>query len=121
VMDNLRFAARALDRPLEDIAPALERVGLTSKTRVTTKSLSAGQRRRLALAWLLVRRPSLWVLDEPYASLDDAGRNFLDGLLGELVANGIGIVLSAHDALREPSLQPRTLHMAGGRIVEGSY
>ncbi len=121
VMDNLQFAARALGRPLDEIAPALERVALSSRSHTVTKSLSAGQRRRLALAWLLVRRPSLWILDEPYASLDDEGRTFLDALLGDVVATGTSIVLSAHDPLREPALRPRTLHMAGGRIVDGPH
>ncbi len=118
VSDNLRFAARALERPLEEIAPALERVSLSSRANVATKSLSAGQRRRLALAWLLVRRPSLWLLDEPYASLDDNGRQFLDALLADVVVSGVAVVLSAHDALRDETLRPRTLRMAGGRIVD---
>lgn len=120
VNDNLRFAANALSRPVSEIGPALERVGLSSRADVVTKSLSAGQRRRLALAWLLVRRPSLWILDEPYASLDAAGRDFLDALLGDVVLSGTAVVLSAHDALREPTLTPRTLRMAGGRIMDES-
>jgi heme exporter protein A len=118
VTDNLRFAARALERPIDEIVPALERVGLSSRANVATKALSAGQRRRLTLAWLLVRRPSLWILDEPYASLDDAGRDFLDGLLVDVVASGVAVVLSAHDPLRDAAIATSTYRMAGGRIVE---
>ena len=116
--ENLAFAARALERPLADVETALERVGLIHRADTTTKQLSAGQRRRLGLAWLLVRRPELWLLDEPYASLDDEGRTFFDDLLGEVVARGASVVVSAHDPLRSARLAPRTLTMSGGRIVE---
>jgi ABC-type transport system involved in cytochrome c biogenesis ATPase subunit len=81
-----------------------------------TKQLSAGQRRRLGLAWLLVRRPEIWLLDEPYASLDDAGREFFDRLLGDVLRGGATVVVSAHDPLRSSELSARTLRMTGGRV-----
>ena len=71
----------------------------------------------MGLAWLLVRRPELWLLDEPYASLDDAGRGFFDQLLSDVLAGGATVVVSAHDPLRSTGLAPRTLAMAGGRVV----
>ncbi|MEZ5265777.1 MAG: ATP-binding cassette domain-containing protein [Acidimicrobiales bacterium] len=43
--------------------------------------LSAGQRRRTALACLIVRRPEIWLLDEPHTGLDAAARDLLDGLV----------------------------------------
>ena len=119
VEENLRFAARALRRPLEDVAPALARVGLADRAATAARRLSAGQRRRLALAWLLVRRPELWLLDEPYASLDDAGRALLDELLVDVVAAGATVVASAHDPLRSTQSR-RTLTLAGGRVVGAS-
>ncbi len=117
VRENLVFAARALERPLSSIDPALERVGLAGRSETAARRLSAGQRRRLGLAWLLVRRAELWLLDEPYASLDEEGRDVLDALLGDVVAAGATVVLSAHDPLRRATLAPRTLAMAGGRVV----
>jgi heme ABC exporter ATP-binding subunit CcmA len=117
VRENLTFAAKALERPLDDLGSVLERMGLASRVDTTTKELSAGQRRRLGLAWLLLRRPELWLLDEPYASLDDEGRTFFDELLGDVVTSGATVVVSAHDPLRSARLRPRTLQMAGGRIV----
>ena len=95
----------------------LARVDLVSRADVASRMLSAGQRRRLGLAWLLLRRPELWLLDEPYASLDDDGRRFLDDLLADVVALGATVVISAHDPLRSARLTPRTLTMAGGTIV----
>lgn len=118
VRENLAFAASAFGRPQASIDPALERVGLLARATTSTKSLSAGQRRRLALAWLLIRRPELWLLDEPYAALDPQGRTFFDDLLVEAVSAGVSVVLSAHDALGSAALPRTTVQMVGGRIVE---
>jgi heme ABC exporter ATP-binding subunit CcmA len=120
VEENLTFAAKALGRPIGELSTVLERVGLSSRRETCAKALSAGQRRRLGLAWLLLRRPELWLLDEPYASLDDDGRTFFDALLADVVARGATVVVSAHDPLRSAQLHPRTLVMAGGRIVGAS-
>ena len=117
VRENLEFCARALERPTSGIADVVARVGLSHRIDTATKQLSAGQRRRLGLSWLLLRRPELWLLDEPYASLDDEGRTFFDGLLADVVAGGATVVVSAHDPLRSAALHPRTLTLAGGRIV----
>ena len=120
VRENLTFAAKALDRPLIEIESALQRVGLSNRIDTVTKKLSAGQRRRLALSWLLIRRPEIWLLDEPYASLDDDARTFFDALIADVVRSGATVVLSAHDKLRSEALQPRTIVLGGGRIVSES-
>ncbi len=117
VRENLTFAAKALGRPVEEITRVLERVGLASRVNIQAKRLSAGQRRRLGLAWLLLRRPETWLLDEPYASLDDEGRTFFDGLIADVVSSGASVIVSAHDPLRSRALSPRTIIMAGGRIA----
>jgi heme ABC exporter ATP-binding subunit CcmA len=117
VAQNLVFAAKALGRPVDELSSVLERVDLSGRRDTVAKQLSAGQRRRLGLAWLLLRRPELWLLDEPYASLDDEGRTFFDALLGEVTSRGATVVVSAHDPLRSARLRPRTLLMSGGRIV----
>ena len=120
VAENLTFAAKALERPIDELATVLERVGLSARRDIVVKQLSAGQRRRLGLAWLLLRRPELWLLDEPYASLDDEARTFFDALLSDVVQRGATVIVSAHDPLRSARLHPRTLLMAGGRIVSES-
>jgi heme ABC exporter ATP-binding subunit CcmA len=117
VRENLEFAAKALERPTKDIESVVTRVGLSHRIDTVTKQLSAGQRRRLGLAWLLLRRPEIWLLDEPYASLDDSGRTFFDDLIGDVVHSGATVIVSAHDPLRSASLRPRTLTLAGGRVV----
>jgi ABC-type transport system involved in cytochrome c biogenesis ATPase subunit len=120
VAENLTFAAKSLERPTDGLATVLERVELSARRDIVAKQLSAGQRRRLGLAWLVLRRPELWLLDEPYASLDDEGRTFFDGLLSDVVERGATVIVSAHDPLRSAQLHPRTLLMAGGRIVSES-
>lgn len=115
--ENLTFAAKALARPTSEIAGVLDRVELSSRATTPAKQLSAGQRRRLGLAWLLLRRPELWLLDEPYASLDDEGRTFFDQLVGDVVKSGATVVVSAHDPLRSSALAPRTITLAGGLVV----
>jgi heme exporter protein A len=120
VRENLTFAAKALGRPLDEIESVVARVGLSGRINTSAKQLSAGQRRRLGLAWLLLRRPELWLLDEPYASLDDEGRTFFDHLLADVVAAGATVVVSAHDPLRSSALSPRTILMSGGSIVDES-
>jgi heme exporter protein A len=118
VRENLRFCALALGRPTDEIDAVLARVGLSSRVDTITKKLSAGQRRRLGLAWLLLRRAELWLLDEPYASLDDQGRTFFDALLADVINAGATVVLSAHDPLRATTLRPRTIGLVGGRVRE---
>jgi heme ABC exporter ATP-binding subunit CcmA len=115
--ENLTFAAKALGRPTEEITRVLERVGLAGRTDTPAKRLSAGQRRRLGLAWLLLRRPETWLLDEPYATLDDEGRTFFDELIGDVIKSGASVIVSAHDPLRSEALSPRTITLAGGLVV----
>lgn len=116
VAENLTFAARALGRPLEGLADALGRVGLTSRANTPARLLSAGQRRRLGLAWLLVRRAPLWLLDEPYASLDDEARVLFDDVIGVALDAGATVIVSAHQNLGVERAAT-VLTLAGGRIV----
>jgi heme exporter protein A len=115
--ENLTFAAKALGRPRDEIGRVLERVGLSGRATTPAKRLSAGQRRRLGLAWLLLRRPETWLLDEPYATLDDDGRTFFDELIGDVIKSGASVIVSAHDPLRSSALSPRTITLAGGLVV----
>ena len=120
VHENLVFAARALERPLDSVEAAILRVGLASRRDVITAQLSAGQRRRLAFAWLLVRRAELWLLDEPYAALDADGRHFVDGVLADVLAAGATVVVSAHARVPGGGLDATLVRLAGGRVVEAT-
>ncbi|MGH9091414.1 MAG: heme ABC exporter ATP-binding protein CcmA [Acidimicrobiales bacterium] len=117
--ENVRFAVRAAGLPAERSGPALDRLGLVGRLRRTAVGrLSAGQRRRVALAALVARAPELWLLDEPHAGLDAAARRLLGELLAEATAGGAAVLLTSHEPDLAVPLAHRVVVMAGGRVVE---
>jgi heme exporter protein A len=94
VHENLAFWARFLGNGAVEPEPALAAVGLAALAHVPAIYLSAGQRRRLALARLIAVKRSIWLLDEPTAALDTAGQEMLAEVLQTHLSNG-GIVLAA--------------------------
>ncbi|MGD9785722.1 MAG: heme ABC exporter ATP-binding protein CcmA [Hyphomicrobiaceae bacterium] len=90
----------------DTVWPALERLGLDGLADIPAAYLSAGQKRRLALARLLVARRPVWLLDEPSVSLDAASVALLARIIGEHVAGGGLAIAATHlplglDAARE--------------------
>jgi heme ABC exporter ATP-binding subunit CcmA len=118
--ENVRFAVRAARLGPGAVDGALDRLGLLGRlSEVPAGRLSAGQRRRVALACLVARAPKLWLLDEPHAGLDAEHRSLLDALLDEVAGAGASIVLASHEELPPELASRRTVHMAGGTVVEG--
>src|SRR5438270_1697782 len=79
VLDNVRFAVRAARGDQGAVDRSLARLGLDGRLRHTVVGkLSAGQRRRVAIATVVARAPELWLLDEPHAGLGKRGRDVLD-------------------------------------------
>jgi heme ABC exporter ATP-binding subunit CcmA len=116
--ENVRFAVRALGLRSSVADAALERLGLTGRLRSTPAGrLSAGQRRRVALAALVARRPALWLLDEPHAGLDATARALLAELVAEAAADGATVLLSSHEPQLSVPMADRVVSMAGGRVV----
>jgi heme ABC exporter ATP-binding subunit CcmA len=116
--ENVRFAVRALGLPAARADDALELVGLTGRLRTTPAGrLSAGQRRRVALAALVARRPALWLLDEPHAGLDAGARALLGELVVGAVADGATVLLSSHEPQLSVPLADRVVTMGGGRVT----
>ncbi len=86
-----------------DVTSFLVSAGLERCAELPCQYLSAGQRRRLALARLAMTGRPLWLLDEPLAALDSSGKAFVTGLIASHCASG-GIVLAAtHEPLDIPS------------------
>ena len=77
-------------------------------------------RKRLSLARLLVARPSLLLLDEPHAALDEDGMALVDRLLGRWHAAGITVLVASHQAERVTSVADGALRLDGGLVVEVS-
>ena len=96
-LENAAFWASYLCGSGPDLAvAALERVGLDNLATVPAAFMSAGQRRRLALARLLVAPRLLWLLDEPTVSLDTEGSRMLAALVAEHRARGGLVVAATH-------------------------
>lgn len=93
--ENLQAWAR-LGGFTPDVPGLLERVGLDVARRDPLRTFSAGMRRRLALARMLLKEPSLVLLDEPFTALDPAGRELLLGIVSELREAGATLLMATH-------------------------
>jgi len=123
VVQNVHFWARAAGLSAEEatdrVGVAMVRLGVAERLfGQPVHTLSAGQRRRASLAALVVRRPELWLLDEPHADLDQAGRDVVDVLIGDAVASGATVLVSSHELDRVAVLGPRVVTIAGGVVVD---
>lgn len=117
VADNLRFAARAARVGEAAVEPALRRLGLAERLRdVQVARLSAGQRRRVAIAAIVARAPRLWLLDEPHAGLDEGARAIVDDLVAEVRAGGATVLIASHELDRAAAVADRAVHVAGGSV-----
>jgi len=115
--ENVRFAVRAAGAPVHLAQAALERLGITGRlAKVDAGRLSAGQRRRVALAAVLARAPELWLLDEPHAGLDAATRRVVDAVLDEAVRGGATVVFTTHEQALATGIADRVVTLAGGRV-----
>lgn len=117
VADNVRFWGATVGATADEVRAALARMGLGERLlAVPVGRLSAGQRRRAALACLVVRRAQLWLLDEPHAGLDAAGRDELDATLAAAVAAGATVMFASHELERAGNLATRVVDVVGGRV-----
>lgn len=103
--EELRFAVRWTGGA--DETAAIARLGLEPLLDLPVRKLSAGQRRRLALARLIAAPRPLWLLDEPLAPLDADRRALVGALMGEHLAGGGLIVAAVHDPLPIPARDVR--------------
>jgi heme ABC exporter ATP-binding subunit CcmA len=118
VAENVRFWARTVGATETEIDTALTRLGLAGRlAEIKVARLSAGQRRRTALAALAARRPELWLLDEPHAGLDAEGREIIDELLHVAVGAGATVVVASHERERATALADRSVLVVGGQVL----
>jgi ABC-2 type transport system ATP-binding protein len=93
---NLELLAELDDAPREPVDEALARVGLTADAARRAGDYSTGMRQRLGLAAALVRSPRLLLLDEPTAGLDPDGVRLVWGVVRELAADSVAVLISSH-------------------------
>lgn len=115
--ENLEFAADMLGLSASAVGPCLERVGLHKVGAARVRGFSAGMQRRLALARLILRRPQILLLDEPYSNLDSAGVDLMNSVIREVVAGGGAALLALHELAPAREILARTLTLEDGRIA----
>ena len=119
VRENVRFSVRAAGHSVRAADAALDELGLGGRLAdLTAAKLSAGQRRRAALAVVVARRPRLWLLDEPHAGLDASGRALVDGIVAQAASAGAAVVIASHERGQVEDLAARTVEVGGGRTQD---
>lgn len=111
VLENLHFAL-ALNTPGHySIDQALEKVQLAGFDDNPVQTLSAGQKRRLSLARLLITHNQLWILDEPFTSLDKQGVELIENLMMDHTRQGGMVIMTSHQDLTLPHLDLQRVHL----------
>ncbi len=112
VEENLKVCM-GLGKPSEiGISKALDQVGLYGYEDVRSQVLSAGQRRRVALASLLIRHAVLWVLDEPFTALDKTSRAVFENIMNQHVRQGGMIVVTSHHPVQLSAAEVITINLS---------
>jgi heme ABC exporter ATP-binding subunit CcmA len=116
VHEKIRFISRAVRGDSTAQSEALDAVALPTRLHdVAVSRLSAGQRRRVELAVLHVRRPRLWLLDEPHVGLDRTGRAVLDAMVRTAASGSAAVLLVSHE-VETRVLADRVVTVVGGRV-----
>lgn len=110
-LENLRFYARLSGYATGALPELLASTGLTACADLPARVLSAGQKRRAALARVLMSGAPLWLLDEPQTNLDAAGREFLERVLQKHLANSGTAVIVAHQSIDLGTARTTVLQM----------
>lgn len=123
--ENLTFAATMLglkrDTAVEQVMDVLEEVGLSDAAASTrVGGFSAGMRRRLALGRVLLARPSLVLLDEPFAALDADGVALMERLLDRWHRSGVTALVASHASEHLAAHADATVQLDGGIVTSAA-
>jgi heme exporter protein A len=114
VIENLRFMRDFIGTSTREVGDVVREVGLGRVAEQLARTLSAGQRKRCALARLLLTENELWLLDEPYSNLDQEGVELVDAMLNRHLAAGGGCILATHGAHRPAWRGTQDFHLVSG-------
>jgi heme exporter protein A len=100
-LENLRVSAAISGRllPTAEALAALSQLGLRGREHLPVRVLSQGQKRRAALARLIISKAKLWILDEPFVALDLAAQQVLSDVLNAHLSNQGMVLLTSHQAV----------------------
>ena len=122
VMENLLLFARLHGRSSTRAETVLDRLGLGDRRETPVASLSAGYRRRAAVARALLHDPDLLLLDEPYANLDDEAAAFVSNAVVEWRRPGRAAIVATHGAKKVKAYADAGLILQRGRLIrQGTY
>ena len=114
---NLAFLAGLHGmRAGQSVERAMATVGLAGYEDAPLRTLSAGQKKRLALARLWTSPAPLWLLDEPYANLDLPGIELVNRMVSAHLREGGGALLTTHGAYAAPPVRTRLLLLDGAEV-----
>jgi len=99
VLENLQFISNNQD--IKKIKSVIEKYELTSKMNTLTKYLSHGQQKRVALMKAMINDYDVWLLDEPYSGLDQAGEEILDNILLDHIKKCGVVVITNHKEIKK--------------------
>jgi len=113
-LENIRINSRLAGFEVGDsvAVAALRRMGLRGRETFPVKVLSQGQRRRVALARLLISKAPLWILDEPLTALDTGAVGLMQELIGEHLNNRGMVIYTTHQALEVAGVETRRLKLS---------
>jgi len=115
--ENLRVAAEHLGVGRNGLMSLLERVNLAHRADDNVSTFSAGMRKRLSFARILLQNPRVVMLDEPYGQLDPEGFALVDEVVRELKSRGTTILMATHQLERGASLSDEAIFLEAGRVV----
>ena len=114
--ENHEVACRFCGAPAPSPAAALERVGLSARADDPVSTFSAGMRKRLSFARVLLQQPSIAFLDEPYGQLDPEGFSLVDEVVAELRSRDASVLIATHQVERVGRFANRTITLEAGRL-----
>jgi len=119
-LENLRLAARLARAENMDLLQVLDRLGLAAIAATPCLELSAGMARRVAIGRAIATDPDVLLVDEPFATQDQAAGNIVAALLADLALEGRLVIIASHDDARDRSIATRTVFLEAGRVTAGA-
>jgi heme exporter protein A len=114
--ENLEIVARFCGATLHSAASALDRVGLAERANDPVSTFSAGMRKRLSFARVLLQKPSIAFLDEPFGQLDPEGFALIEEVVAELKSSGATVIIATHQIERVARFADVHLALENGRV-----
>jgi heme exporter protein A len=115
--ENLEIVADHLGIGRTEVPALLDQVGLSSRSEDTVSTFSAGMRKRLSFARVLLQKPRVVLLDEPYGALDPPGFDLVDRVIVSLKSSGATILMATHQWERASRLSDSAIVLEQGRVL----